>query len=212
VGSFHNSICYFDYDGAYTGIDEDGSGDAGGDDDGIDDAKFPWDLPTPDGNSIIEYSDVADKINEAKYLYVTNNLDEKNKTTVKYLNQLTKAKYRNSAELRKELLGSTEVPSADVKAFVNYDYTDLKTSLTELDNTKRIYFHVVVNDKALYGKKLTLKYTTQFGYSQTESVTVSEGNNSAVMMYPATQYKNYKVVFELLNSDGTKIASQTITF
>lgn len=158
------------------------------------------------------YSDVADKINEAKYLYVTNNLDEKNKTTVKYLNELTKAKYRNSAELRKELLGSTEVPSADVKAFVNYDVTDLKTSLTELDNTRPIYFHVVVNDKALYGKNLTLKYTTQFGYSQTDSVNFSESNNSSVMAYPSTQHKNYKVVFELLNTDGTKIASQTITF
>ncbi len=163
-------------------------------------------------SDIQKYSDAAEKIKEAKYLYVTNNLDEKNKTTVKYLNELTKAEYRNSAELRKELLGSAEVANGDVKAFVNYSVTDLKTSLTELDHNKAIYFHVVVNDKALHGKPLTLKYTTQYGYSQTDSVTLSEKNNSAIMAYPSTNLGNYKVTFELLSTDGSKIASQTISF
>ncbi len=161
---------------------------------------------------IKKYSDSNEKINEAKYLYVTNNLDEKNETTIKYLNELTKAKYRNSAELRKELLGSAEVLNGEVKAFVNYDVTDLKTSLTELDHNKAIYFHIIVNDKSLYGKTLTLKYTTQYGYSQTDTVTLSDKNNSAIMAYPSTSLGNYKVTFELLSSDGAKIASQTISF
>ena len=162
--------------------------------------------------AIRKYSDSAEKILEAKYMFVTDNFDKKNKTTVKYLNELTKENYRNSADLRKELLGSSEVTSDDIKAFVNYSSTDLETSLTELDNTKSIYFHAVVGDKALYGKALTLKYTTAFGYSQTKTVILSESDNVAVMSYPATQYQNYTVDFELLDPNGQKIAGQKISF
>ncbi len=162
--------------------------------------------------AIRKYSDAKDKILEAKYMFVTDNFDKKNKTTVKYLNELTKENYRNSAELRKELLGSAEVMPDGIKAFVNYSSTDLETALTELDNTRVIYFHAVVGDKALYGKTLTLKYTTAFGYSQTKTVVLSESDNVAVMSYPATQYKNYTVDFELLDSNGQKIAEQKISF
>lgn len=162
--------------------------------------------------TIKKYSDAKDKISEAKYMYVTDNFDKENKKTVKYLNELTTANYRNSADLRKELLGSAEVTSTDVKAFVNYSSTDLETSLTELDNTKPIYFHVVVGDKSLYGQTLTLKYTTAFGYTQRKTLTLSESDNVAVMSYPATQHKNYTVEFELLDSTGKKVAGQKISF
>ncbi len=162
--------------------------------------------------TIRKYSDSKDKILEAKYMYVTDNFDKKDKTTVKYLNELTTENFRNSAELRKELLGSAEVTSTDVKAFVNYSSTDLETSLTQLDNTKPIYFHVVVGDKALYGQTLTLKYTTAFGYTQRKNVTLSESDNVAVMSYPSTQHKNYTVEFELLDSTDKKIAGQKISF
>ena len=162
--------------------------------------------------AIRKYSDAKDKILEAKYMFVTDNFDKKNKTTVKYLNELTKENYRNSAELRKELLGSAEVTSDDIKAFVNYSSTDLETALTTLDNTRVIYFHAVVGDKALYGKTLTLKYTTAYGYTQRKTVVLSESDNVAVMSYPATQYKNYTVEFELLDSNGQKLAGQKISF
>lgn len=162
--------------------------------------------------AIRKYSDAKDKILEAKYMFVTDNFNKKNKTTVKYLNELTAENYRNSAELRKELLGSSEVMSDDIKAVVNYSATDVETSLTQLDNTKPIYFHAVVGDKSLYGKTLTLKYTTAFGYTQRKTVVLSESDNVAVMSYPATQYKNYTVEFELLDSNGQKIAGQKISF
>ena len=162
--------------------------------------------------AIRKYSDAQNKILEAKYMYVTDNFDKKNKTTVKYLNELTSESYRNSAELRKELLGSAEVMPDNIKALVNYSSTDLETSLTKLDNTRVIYFHAIVGDKSLYGKTLTLKYTTAFGYTQRKTVILSESDNVAVMSYPATQYKNYTVEFELLDSNGQKIAGQKISF
>ncbi len=162
--------------------------------------------------AIRKYSDAKDKILEAKYMYVTDNFDKDNKTTVKYLNELTTEGYRNCADLRTELLGSSEVMSDDIKAVVNYSATDLETSLTELDNTRAIYFHAVVGDKNLYGKTLTLKYTTAFGYTQRKTVVLSESDNVAVMSYPATQHKNYTVEFELLDPNGQKIAGQKISF
>ena len=162
--------------------------------------------------TIKKYSDAKDKITEAKYMYVTDNFDKDNKKTVKYLNELTTEGYRNSADLRKELLGSSAVMSDDIKAFVNYSATDLETSLTQLENTRPIYFHVIVGDKALYGQTLTMKYTTAFGYSQREYVVLSEGNNTAAVSYPSTQHKNYTVVFELIDSNGKTVASQTISF
>ena len=162
--------------------------------------------------AIRKYSDSTEKILEAKYMFVTDNFDKKNKTTVKYLNELTEENYRNCADLREELLGSSAVMSDDIRTLVNYSSTDVETSLTELDNTKAIYFHAIVGDKKLYGKNLTLKYTTAFGYSQTKTVILSESDNVAVMSYPSTQYKNYTVDFELLDDNGQKIAGQKITF
>lgn len=163
-------------------------------------------------SAIRKYSDSAEKIFEAKYMYVTDNFDKDNKTTVKYINELTSENYRNSAELRKELLGSEEVLSDSIKAVVNYSSSDIETALTKLDNTKVIYFHAVVGDKNLYGQSLTLKYTTAFGYSQKKTVVLSESDNVAVMSYPSTQHKNYTVTFELLDSTGKKLTEQTISF
>lgn len=162
-------------------------------------------------SSLGKYSDSADQIKEAKYMYITDNFNKKDKTTVKYIKELAKINYRNSAELKTKLLGE-DSDSSDIKAFVNYSASDLKTQLTKLDNTKQIYFHIVVNDKNLYGKTLTLKYTTAFGYSQSEKVTVTQSDNTAKMVYPSTKYQNYTVEFSVLDDNGTKLAGQTISF
>ena len=161
--------------------------------------------------SIQKYSDSAEKINEAKYGYVTDNFKKDNKTTVKYLNELAKAKFRNSAELKKELLGDSAA-NGDIVTVVNYSADDVKTNLNTLDHNKPIYFHAVVKDSDLYGEKLTVKYTTAYGYSEKTTVTLSSADNVAVMSYPRTSYSNYKVTFELAKSDGTVLASQTISF
>lgn len=163
-------------------------------------------------NSIIDYSDAQEKINEAKYVYVTDNFDAENETTVAYLNELTLAKYRNAEELRAQLLGSATVTSDKIKAFVNYSATDMETALTELDNAKTCYFHVVVEDEALYGQRLSIKYKTAFGYSQSKSVTLSAEEPSSYVSYPPTKFKNYEVTFQLLDSNGTVLAEQVISF
>ncbi len=157
---------------------------------------------------IKDYSDCKEKINEAKYLYVTNNLDKENKTTVKYLKELAKEKYRNSVDLKKELLA----PTATIKSFVNYDVTDMETSLTKCDASKSIYFHVVVDNEEYYNRTLTFKYTTGYGYHEQKTVTFTEANNSGIMAYPAVHQSGYSVTFELIADSGEVLTSQTISF
>ncbi len=163
-------------------------------------------------STIADYSDVQEKINEAKYVYVTENFDAENETTIAYLNELTLAKYRNSEELRTQLLGSATVTSDKIKAFVNYSTTDMETALTELDNGKTCYFHVVVEDEALYGQRLSMKYRTAFGYTQSKSVYFSAEEPSSYVSYPPTKFKNYEVTFQLIDSNGNILAEQVITF
>ena len=163
-------------------------------------------------NTIADYSDVQEKINEAKYVYVTENFDAENETTITYLNELTLAKYRNSEELRTQLLGSATVTSDKLKAFVNYSATDMETALTELDNGKTCYFHVVVEDEALYGQRLSIKYRTAFGYTQSKSVYFSAEEPSSYVSYPPTKFKNYEVTFQLVDANGNTLAEQVITF
>lgn len=163
-------------------------------------------------STIADYSDSQEKINEAKYVYVTENFDAENETTVTYLNELTLAKYRNSEELRTQLLGSATVTSDKIKAFVNYSTTDMETALTELDNGKTCYFHVVVEDEALYGQRLSMKYRTAFGYTQSKSVYFSAEEPSTYVSYPPTKFKNYEVTFQLVDTNGNTLAEQVITF
>ncbi len=163
-------------------------------------------------STIADYSDAQEKINEAKYVYVTENFDAENETTVTYLNELTLAKYRNSEELRAQLLGSATVTSDKIKAFVNYSEADMETALTELDNGKTCYFHVVVEDEALYGQRLSIKYKTAFGYTQSKSVYFSAEENSSHVSYPPTKFKDYEVTFQLVDANGSILAEQVITF
>lgn len=160
-------------------------------------------------SKIKKYSDSSEKINEAKYLYVTENLSAKNETTVKYLTELAKIKYRNSADLKQELLGTSS--DSSLKFFVNTSSTDTETSLDSVSHLRSAYFHVIALDELYYGEKLTLKYTTQYDYSSSSTVTFSEDNTSAIVVYPPTSTSGYTVTFSIHSADGATIGSQKIT-
>lgn len=160
-------------------------------------------------SDIKKYSDSSEKINEAKYLYVTENLTSDNETTVKYLKELAKIKYRNSADLKQELLGASS--DSALKFFVNTSSTDNETSLDSVSHLRSAYFHIVALDETYYGERLTLKYTTQYNYTSTSYVTFSQDNTSAIVVYPPTDTSGYTVTFSIQTSDGTTIGSQRIT-
>ncbi len=160
-------------------------------------------------SDIKKYSDSSEKINEAKYLYVTENLTSDNETTVKYLKELAKIKYRNSADLKQELLGASS--DSALKFFVNTSSTDTETSLDSVSHLRSAYFHIIALDETYYGETLTLKYTTQYNYTSRSYVTFSEDNTSAIVVYPPTNTSGYTVTFSIQTSDGTTIGSQKIT-
>ncbi len=160
-------------------------------------------------SDIKKYSDSSEKINEAKYLYVTENLTSDNETTVKYLKELAKIKYRNSADLKQELLGASS--DSALKFFVNTSSTDTETSLDSVSHLRSAYFHIIALDETYYGETLTLKYTTQYNYTSRSYVTFSEDNTSAIVVYPPTNTSGYTVTFSIQTSDGTTVGSQKIT-
>ena len=160
--------------------------------------------------TLSDYSDSATKILEAKYGYVTSNLDAENETTLSYLKDLARAKYKDSADLRNKLLGTSNELSVNVTSCVNYSVTDTKTALNEVDKSKVIYFHVVVNEPELYNKKLTIDYRTSMGYHDTKGIVLTEGENTYAFAYPSTENSGYTVVFKLLSDDNTTLTTQEI--
>ncbi|MBE6748950.1 MAG: hypothetical protein E7557_06945 [Ruminococcaceae bacterium] len=160
-------------------------------------------------STIKKYSDSGEKLNEAKYLFVTENLSAENETTVKYLKELAKIKYRNSVDLKEELLGTSS--DSALKFFVNTSSTDTETSVDSVSHLRSAYFHIIALDETYYGEKLTLKYKTQYNYTSTSYVTFSQDNTSAIVVYPPTDTSGYTVTFSIQTSDGTTIGSQKIT-
>lgn len=158
-----------------------------------------------------DYSDRETKILEAKYGYVTSNLNAENETTLSYLKDLARAKYKDSADLRNKLLGTGDDVSAGVTSCINYSASDTKTSLSEVDKTKIIYFHVVVTKPELYGKKLTVDYRTSMGYHDTKAIVLTESANTYAFPYPSTDVGGYTVEFKLLSDSNETLTSQEVS-
>lgn len=157
------------------------------------------------------YSDSAEKILEAKYGFVNANLDAKNETTLTYLNDLAKAKYKDSVDIRNKLLGTTNELADSVTSCINYTTTDAKTHLSEVENSKKIYFHVTVNDAKLYNKKLSIKYLTSLGYEDGKEIVLTADENTYAFEYPSTPSKNYTIEFKLLDDNNSVLTTQKIT-
>ncbi len=158
-----------------------------------------------------DYKPAQEKILEAKYKYVNNNLSKDNKTTITFLNELIEARYQDSVAIRRKLLGDVTVTGEGVTSCINYSASDIKENLNEVEKSKPIYFHVTVTDEALYGKKLTVKFTTSVGYTERKTVTLSKEDNTYHLMYPRTSVSNYTVDFSLLSPEGTELLKQTVT-
>ncbi len=159
---------------------------------------------------LADYSESKAKILDAKYKYVNENLSKDNKITLAYLEDLIEARYQDSVAIRRKLLG-TSVTSGSVSACLNYSQTDTAENITEADKTKQIYYHVLVADPELYGKKLTVAFTTSVGYTERKTFTPAENNTTFTVTYPSTNLKEYTVDFYVTSADGTELAKQTVT-
>ncbi len=157
------------------------------------------------------YSDSTQKILEAKYGFVKDNLDAKNETTLTFLNDLAKAKYKDSVDIRNKLLGTTNELAEGVTSCINYTTTDAKTHLSEVENSRKIYFHVTVNDAKLYNKKLSIKYLTSMGYEDGKEIVLTADENTYAFEYPSTPSKDYTIEFKLLDDNNSVLTTQKIT-
>lgn len=159
-------------------------------------------------SSLKDYSDAPEKLNEAKYLYVTGHLSKDDKTTVSYINELAKAKYRNSQDLKTKLLGAEDANT--LKLAVNTSEDDLSTALTTASHTEQLYFHII-GGSDYYGKNITLSFTTQYGFTQTSTVVLSKDESDSFMTYPSSSTKDYTVVFTATAEDGTVLGTVNFT-
>ena len=160
--------------------------------------------------SLADYADCKDRVLEAKYKYVKDHMSKDDETTVAYLKDLIEARYQDSVILRRDILGDGVVTDGVITS-ITYSETDDTNNLTEADRTKPIYFHIAVGAAELYGKQLTVKFTTSVGYTERKHATFSANNNTYTLMYPSTNVTNYTVEFSVVSPDGTTIASQTVT-
>ncbi len=163
---------------------------------------------------IEKYSDAKEQIKEAKYGYITENFKKTDTTTVSYLKELAKLNFRNTAELKKKLLGESktaETSKAKVTLAVNASQSDNKTSQKSVSSSVRAFFHITAGGKSVYNKPITLTYTTQYGYSESTTVTLSETNKTDYMSYYASGVSNYTVTFSASLEDGTTLGSVTVT-
>ena len=87
-----------------------------------------------------DYKDSKDRINEAKYLYVKANKTRTNNTTYSYLKDLKAAKYKDSADIFKEVYAW----KVDVVA-VNSDPDDDKTNKKSISVYDPVFFHIKIS-------------------------------------------------------------------
>ncbi len=155
--------------------------------------------------------DINNAINDAKYRYAKANLDKENSKTIEFLNDLVKAKYKDSVDVRNKLLGIEEEVKKGVEHCINYSEKDNKKNLKQADNKKPIYFHVTLNEKKYFDKKLTIQFETSMGYKETKNIVLTEKKNTYALYYPSTGSEDYTVTFKLIGNDKATLASQKIT-
>lgn len=153
-------------------------------------------------SALKNYSDAPEKLKEAKYLYVTEHLSKDDKTTASYINELAKAKYRNSQDLKTKIFGTEN--ASTLKIIVNTSADDLSTSLKTASHSQQLYFHII-GGSDYYGRNITLSFTTQYGFTQSSTVVLSKDESNNYMTYPSSSTKNYTVVFTATDADGTAL-------
>lgn len=192
--------------------------------------------------SLGAYKSSTEKILEAKYSYVKAHMDAKDETTMAYIKALVDEKYLDSATLRRNLINpdnavsttepvsttdvSTSTPATTeavattqpqtqttgIKTFINYSETDKKTAETKVDGTKKLYFHVEVNDPQYFGKTLKIHYKTSVGYESTgATVTINEASKEHTFEYSSSFKDPYSIEFQLIDDNGKVIATQNVS-
>ncbi len=191
--------------------------------------------------SLDGYKSSTEKILEAKYNYVKAHMDPNDETTMTYIKELVDEKYQDSATLRRNLINPenaittepvetttattapatneasattahTQAQSGNIKAYINYSQTDKSSAETKVDGSKKLYFHVEVNDPQYYGKNLKVHYKTSVGYESTPtSFKIDENSKEHTFEYSSSFGDPYTLEFQLRDENGNTIATQKVS-
>lgn len=192
--------------------------------------------------SLDGYKSSTEKILEAKYNYVKAHMDSNDETTMTYIKELVDEKYRDSATLRRNLINpenaittepvdttdasetapattdasvtvaQTQAQTGNIKAYINYSQTDKTNAETKVDGSKKLYFHVEINDPQYYGKNLKVHYKTSVGYESTPtSFKIDENNKEHTFEYSSNFGDPYTLEFQLRDESGNAIATQKVS-
>lgn len=192
--------------------------------------------------SLDGYKSSTEKILEAKYNYVKAHMDSNDETTMTYIKELVDEKYRDSATLRRNLINpenaittepvdttdasetapattdasvtvaQTQAQTGNIKAYINYSQTDKTNAETKVDGSKKLYFHVEINDPQYYGKNLKVHYKTSVGYESTPtSFKIDENNKEHTFEYSSSFGDPYTLEFQLRDESGNAIATQKVS-
>lgn len=106
----------------------------------------------------------------------------------------------------------TQAQSGNVRAYINYSQTDKSSAETKVDGSKKLYFHVEVNDPQYYGKSLKVHYKTSVGYESTPtSFKIDENSKEHTFEYSSSFGDPYTLEFQLRDENGNAIATQTVS-
>lgn len=164
-----------------------------------------------------DYSDSKEQIKEAKYQYVKANKSRTDTTTHTYLKDLKSAKYKDSADIFKELY------AWKLSAVINTDPDDEKTDKSSISKYDSIYFHLDLQGGEP-GAEIRIKYVTTYPDGETNSGTWDStyvANGIGTWSWEGGIYKNpaygvsgtLKIKFynadtgELIGEESVKITS-----
>ena len=105
-----------------------------------------------------------------------------------------------------------QTQSGNIKAYINYSQTDKSSAETKVDGSKKLYFHVEVNDPQYYGKNLKVHYKTSVGYESTPaSFKIDENSKEHTFEYSSSFGDPYTLEFQLRDENGNTIATQKVS-
>lgn len=157
------------------------------------------------------YNDSEQKMLEAEYQYVRNNLDNNNLTTYSYLEELIEAEYKDSQDIYKELY------TLSINVIVNGEENEYTKSEDKLSVYEKWYWHIIIE-----GEKPNENNTYNFQFAVTfpdGSVRHGKFENVASGDVPtcSSGYNTYYsdratgiAYFELYDESGNYLAGEQV--
>ena len=135
-----------------------------------------------------DYKESEELAKEAKYLYVTSNMDSKNETTYEYLKVLQEDSYKDSQDIYNQLY------AWNVSMVVNTSKDDVETDMQEIDSDKTVYFRITTTGGYPGEKKeIGISSGASDGFTDVSTIEVEDGKSYDIEFTPGYRCKWIRV-------------------